>query len=161
MYTLLRQCGLRWLGHVRRMNDGRILKDILYGELDWLPLGRGLLADISFDWEPPQTSGFVVDNYLLSITKSCRQLFRAICSIHTRTNFVNTYIRAAFKITCFYFPSFFKFSFQKESYFEVENSCRQLLVVDNCLTHVRIQLVAHKRLLSTTNEFPSEKRETR
>ena len=37
MYTLLRQRRLRWLGHVRRMEDGRILKDILYGEL---ALGR-------------------------------------------------------------------------------------------------------------------------
>ena len=33
MYTLLRQRRLRWLGHVRRMEDGRIPKDILYGEL--------------------------------------------------------------------------------------------------------------------------------
>ena len=33
MYTLLRQRRLRWLGHVRRMDDGRIPKDILYGEL--------------------------------------------------------------------------------------------------------------------------------
>ena len=33
MYTLLRQPRLRWLGHVRRMEDGRIPKDILYGEL--------------------------------------------------------------------------------------------------------------------------------
>ena len=32
MYTLLRQRRLRWLGHVRRMEDGRIPKDILYGE---------------------------------------------------------------------------------------------------------------------------------
>ena len=30
MYTLLRQRRLRWLGHVRRMEDGRIPKDILY-----------------------------------------------------------------------------------------------------------------------------------
>ena len=30
---LLRQRRLRWLGHVRRMDDGRILKDLLYGEL--------------------------------------------------------------------------------------------------------------------------------
>ena len=37
MYTLLRQRRLRRLGHVRRMDDGRIPKDILYGEL---ALGR-------------------------------------------------------------------------------------------------------------------------
>ena len=34
MTTLLRQRRLRWLGHVRRMEDGRIPKDILYSELD-------------------------------------------------------------------------------------------------------------------------------
>ena len=33
MYTLLRQRRMRWLGHVRRMEDGRITKDNLYGEL--------------------------------------------------------------------------------------------------------------------------------
>ena len=37
MYTMLRQRRLRWLGHVRRMEDGRITKYILYGEL---ALGR-------------------------------------------------------------------------------------------------------------------------
>ena len=37
MYTMLRQHRLRWLGHIRRMEDGRIPKDILYGEL---ALGR-------------------------------------------------------------------------------------------------------------------------
>ena len=37
MHILLRQRRLRWLGHVRRMEDGRIPKDILYGEL---ALGR-------------------------------------------------------------------------------------------------------------------------
>ena len=33
MFTLLRQGRLRWLGHVYRMEDVRIPKDILYGEL--------------------------------------------------------------------------------------------------------------------------------
>ncbi|KAL1268509.1 hypothetical protein QQF64_033872, partial [Cirrhinus molitorella] len=33
MYTMLRQRRLSWLGHVRRMEDGRIPKDILYREL--------------------------------------------------------------------------------------------------------------------------------
>ena len=33
MYTLLRRRRLCWLCHVRRMEDGRIPKDILYGEL--------------------------------------------------------------------------------------------------------------------------------
>ena len=33
MYTLLKQRRLRWLGHVVRMADGQIPKDLLYGEL--------------------------------------------------------------------------------------------------------------------------------
>mgnify|MGYP000105577131 CR=1 FL=1 len=33
LYTLLQQCRLRWLGHVSRMPDGRIPKDLLYGGL--------------------------------------------------------------------------------------------------------------------------------
>ena len=33
MYSLLRQHRLRWLGHVRRMDNGRIPNDIFYGEL--------------------------------------------------------------------------------------------------------------------------------
>ena len=33
MFTLLRQRRLRWLGHVHCMRDGRIPKDLLYGEL--------------------------------------------------------------------------------------------------------------------------------
>ena len=31
MFTMLRQRRLRWLGHIRRMEDNRIPKDILYG----------------------------------------------------------------------------------------------------------------------------------
>ena len=42
MYTLLKQGRLRWLGHVIRMADSRISKDLLYGELvqGKCPIGR-------------------------------------------------------------------------------------------------------------------------
>ena len=33
MYSLLSQRRLRWLGHLHRMDDGRLPKDILYGQL--------------------------------------------------------------------------------------------------------------------------------
>jgi hypothetical protein len=33
MFTILSERRLRWLGHVRRMDTGRIPKDLLYGEL--------------------------------------------------------------------------------------------------------------------------------
>ena len=33
LYSLLKERRLRWLGHVRRIEDGRIPKDLLYGEL--------------------------------------------------------------------------------------------------------------------------------
>ena len=41
IYTLLRQRRLRWLGHVHRMEDGRIPKDLLYGELEMGERARG------------------------------------------------------------------------------------------------------------------------
>ena len=33
IYTMLRQRRLRWFGHVHKMDDGKIPKDFLYGEL--------------------------------------------------------------------------------------------------------------------------------
>ena len=45
LYTLLKQRRMRWLGHVTRMEDGRIPKDLLYGKLATgkRPTGRPLL----------------------------------------------------------------------------------------------------------------------
>ena len=45
IHSLLCQRRLRWLGHVHRMEDGRIPKDILYGELasGHRPVGRPVL----------------------------------------------------------------------------------------------------------------------
>ena len=45
MFAILNQRRLRWLGHVCRMEDGRIPKDILYGELatGTRPTGRPAL----------------------------------------------------------------------------------------------------------------------
>ena len=45
MFAILSQRRLRWLGHVCRMHDGRIPKDILYGELatGTRPTGRPAL----------------------------------------------------------------------------------------------------------------------
>ncbi|XP_076442830.1 uncharacterized protein LOC143281506 [Babylonia areolata] len=46
MFPLLTRCRLRWLGHVGQMDDGRIHKDILYGELATgsRPAGRPVLC---------------------------------------------------------------------------------------------------------------------
>ena len=48
MFTLLRQRRLRWLGHVHKMEDGRIPKDryLLYCELEFgsRPVGRPKLC---------------------------------------------------------------------------------------------------------------------
>ena len=45
MFALLSQRRLRWLGHVHRMEEGRLPKDVLYGELavGSRPIGRPML----------------------------------------------------------------------------------------------------------------------
>ena len=49
MFTLLKQRRMRWLGHVVRMDDRRIPKDLLYGELvqGKRPTGRPQKPSIS------------------------------------------------------------------------------------------------------------------
>ena len=46
VFAILSQKRLRWIGHVRRMQDGRIPKNILYGELatGFRPAGRPVLG---------------------------------------------------------------------------------------------------------------------
>ena len=41
MFTMLRVRRLRWSGHVCRLDDGRLPKDIFYGELADAPSPRG------------------------------------------------------------------------------------------------------------------------
>ena len=41
LFTMLRVCRLRWTGHVCRLDDGRLPKDIFYGELADAPRPRG------------------------------------------------------------------------------------------------------------------------
>lgn len=43
MFQTLKVRRLRWLGHLRRMPDGRLPKDILYSELSAGSRGRGRL----------------------------------------------------------------------------------------------------------------------
>jgi len=45
MHLLLCQRRLRWLGQVRRIKDGRVPEDVMYGELatEERPVGRSVL----------------------------------------------------------------------------------------------------------------------
>ena len=58
MFAMLSQRRLRWLGHIRRMEDSHLPKDVLYGELTSgsRPVGRPMLCykdvEINLDsWE--------------------------------------------------------------------------------------------------------------
>ena len=60
MFAILAQRRLRWLGHVCRMEDGRIPKDILYGELTTgkHPTGRPALRHIDVWKKDLKSRGF-------------------------------------------------------------------------------------------------------
>ena len=60
MFAILAQRRLRWLGHVCRMEDGRIPKDILYGELTTgkHPTGRPALSHIDVWKKDLKSRGF-------------------------------------------------------------------------------------------------------
>ena len=65
LYTMLRQRRLRWLGHVHRMADGRIPKDLLYGQLatGTRPVGRPHLRFKDVCKRDMKSMGIGVDNW--------------------------------------------------------------------------------------------------
>ena len=65
LYTLLNQRRVRWLGHVTRMEDGRIPKDALYGELATgkIPTGRPQLHFKDICMQDLQALGINTDSW--------------------------------------------------------------------------------------------------
>ena len=79
-FTLLRQCRLRWLGHVHRMEDGRIPKDLLYGELESgsRPVGRPKLRFKDVCKRDMLTTGLPAGNW--ESHAADRGEWRSVCS---------------------------------------------------------------------------------
>ena len=65
VYTLLRQRRLRWIGHVHRMDEGRIPKQLLYGELAQgkRPVGRPKLSFKDVAKRDMQAIGLPIDSW--------------------------------------------------------------------------------------------------
>ena len=65
IYTLLRQRRLRWIGHVHRMDEGRIPKQLLYGELAQgkRPVGRPKLRFKDVVKRDMQAIGLPIDSW--------------------------------------------------------------------------------------------------
>ena len=65
MYTILKQRRMRWLGHVVRMEEGRIPKDLLYGELvqGARPTGRPQLRYKDVCKRDLSAMGIVLNNW--------------------------------------------------------------------------------------------------
>ncbi|XP_066021426.1 uncharacterized protein [Pocillopora verrucosa] len=81
MFTLLRQRRLRWLGHVYRMEDGRIPKDLLYDELESgsRPIGRPKLRFKDVCKRDMLANGLPTDNWELHAAD--RSDWRSVCSL--------------------------------------------------------------------------------
>ena len=81
MFTLLRQRRLRWLGHVHRMEDGRIPKDLLYGELEFgsRPVGRPKLRFMDVCKRDMLGTGLLTDNW--ETHAADRGDWRSLCSL--------------------------------------------------------------------------------
>ena len=70
LYTLLKQRRMQWLGHVTRMKNGRIPKDLLYGELATgkRPTGRPQLCFKDVWKRDLQALGINTDSWEVSAT---------------------------------------------------------------------------------------------
>lgn len=85
LFTMLRQRRLRWLGHVHRMEDGRIPKVLLYGELGTgsRPIGRPKLRFKDVCKRDMLATGLPTVNW--ETHASDRSDWRAMCSEALRT----------------------------------------------------------------------------
>ena len=80
MYTMLRSRRLRWTGHVVRMNDHRLPKAILYGQLRNAarPVGRPKLR--YKDCVKRDLSAFGIDHVSWEAQAQCRPAWKAALS---------------------------------------------------------------------------------
>ena len=92
LYTLLKQRRMRWLGHVTRMKDGRIPKDLLYGELATgkRPTGRPQLRFKDVCKRDLQALGINTDSW--EVTATDRDAWR-----HSKTGVVTIWRNTASK----------------------------------------------------------------
>ena len=93
LYTLLKQRRMRWLGHVTRMKDDRIPKDLLYGELATgkRPTGRPQLRFKDVCKRDLQVLGINTDSW--EVTATDRDAWRHTVKVGVITIRRNTAIK--------------------------------------------------------------------